>query len=61
MREAGVSLSVIGFTNSAALSTMIGRFGRSLRGNGRHAVWRQRALGTFFIGLGLRLALQQRG
>lgn len=56
----GALLSVIGFTNSAVLSTMIGRFGRRLRGNGRFALWRQRALGTFFIGLGLRLALQQR-
>lgn len=57
----GALLSVIGFSNSAVLSTMIGRFGRRLRGNGRFALWRQRALGTFFIGLGLRLALQQRG
>ena len=57
----GALLSVIGFTNSAVLSTMIGRFGRSLRGDGAFARWRQRVLGTFFIGLGLRLALQQRG
>lgn len=56
----GALLSVIGFANSAVLSTMIGRFGRRLRGNGRFAHWRQRVLGTFFIGLGLRLALQQR-
>jgi threonine/homoserine/homoserine lactone efflux protein len=57
----GVLLSVIGFSNSAVLSTMIGRFGHRLRGNSRFAQWRQRLLGTFFIGLGLRLALQQRG
>jgi threonine/homoserine/homoserine lactone efflux protein len=57
----GALLSIIGFTNSAVLSTMIGRFGRSLRGNGAFGRWRQRVLGTFFIGLGLRLALQQRG
>ncbi|MFC5569660.1 LysE family translocator [Lysobacter yangpyeongensis] len=57
----GALLSVIGFSNSAFLSVMIGRFGRRLRGGGRFALWRQRALGTFFIGLGLRLALQQRG
>jgi threonine/homoserine/homoserine lactone efflux protein len=57
----GVLLSLIGFSNSAALSLMIGRFGRRLRGSGRFALWRQRLLGTFFIGLGLRLALQQRG
>jgi len=57
----GVLLSIIGFSNSAVLSTMIGRFGRRLRGNSRFDQWRQRLLGTFFIGLGLRLALQQRG
>ena len=56
----GALLSVIGFTNSAMLSIMIGRFGRRLRGNSRFSLWRQRLLGTFFIGLGLRLALQQR-
>ena len=56
----GALLSVIGFTNSAMLSIMIGRFGRRLRGNGRFSLWRQRLLGTFFIGLGLCLALQQR-
>jgi threonine/homoserine/homoserine lactone efflux protein len=57
----GALLSMIGFCNSAMLSTMIGRFGRHLRGTGRFARWRQRLLGTFFIGLGLRLAIQQRG
>jgi threonine/homoserine/homoserine lactone efflux protein len=56
----GALLSLIGFSHSAFLSTMIGRFGRKLRGSGRFAHWRQRALGAFFIGLGLRLALQQR-
>lgn len=56
----GVLLSAIGFCNSAALSVMVGRFGRRLRGAGRFALWRQRALGVFFVGLGLRLALQQR-
>jgi threonine/homoserine/homoserine lactone efflux protein len=57
----GVLLSIIGFSNSAVLSTMIGRLGHRLRGNNRFSQWRQRLLGTFFIGLGLRLALQQRG
>jgi threonine/homoserine/homoserine lactone efflux protein len=58
----GALLSMIGFSNSAVLSVMIGRFGRKLRaGSTRVAQWRQRALGAFFIGLGLRLALQQRG
>lgn len=57
----GALLSVIGFSHSAFLSLMIGRFGKKLRGGGRFAQWRQRALGAFFIGLGLRLAFQQRG
>ncbi len=57
----GLLLSMIGFSHSAFLSLMIGRFGRRLRGHPRLARWRQRALGTFFIGLGFRLALQQRG
>ena len=57
----GVLLSIIGFSNSTLLSVMIGRFGRTLRGGGRFAQWRQRAMGSFFIALGLRLALQQRG
>lgn len=57
----GVLLSLIGFSNSAFLSLAIGRYGRRLRGSERFARWRQRALGTFFIGLGLRLAFQQRG
>jgi threonine/homoserine/homoserine lactone efflux protein len=56
----GVLLSFIGFSNSAVLSIAIGRFGRRFKGNGRFARWRQRALGGFFVGLGLRLALQQR-
>lgn len=56
----GALLSMIGFCHSTALSLAIGRFGRRLRGDGRFAHWRQRALGAFFIGLGLRLALQQR-
>lgn len=56
----GVLLSLIGFCNSTVLSIAIGRFGRRLKANDRFAHWRQRALGAFFIGLGLRLALQQR-
>lgn len=54
----GVLLSMIGMTNSLVLSFAIGRFGRRLKqGAGR---WKQRLMGTVFIGLGLRLALQQR-
>ncbi|HJW46224.1 MAG TPA: LysE family translocator [Lysobacter sp.] len=56
----GVMLSLIGFCNSTVLSIAIGHFGRRLKANGRFARWRQRALGAFFVGLGLRLALQQR-
>jgi threonine/homoserine/homoserine lactone efflux protein len=42
----GALLSMIGFTNSAVLSTMVGHFGRRLRGTGGSARWRQRALGA---------------
>jgi threonine/homoserine/homoserine lactone efflux protein len=56
----GVLLSVIGFSNSCMLALAVGRFGRSLSGNARLARWRQRLIGTVFVGLGLKLALQQR-
>lgn len=56
----GVLLSLIGFTHSAALSILIGRFGRSLSTSERVARWRQKLIGGVFVGLGLRLALQQR-
>jgi threonine/homoserine/homoserine lactone efflux protein len=56
----GVLLSMIGFTHSAALSLLIGRFGRSLSASERVARWRQKLVGGLFVGLGLRLALQQR-
>jgi len=56
----GALLSAIGFANSATLAFLIGRFGRRLSGNPRLARWRQRAIGTIFLGIGLRLALQQR-
>ena len=56
----GVLLSLIGFSNSLVLSIAIGRFGKRLSHNERFARWRQRAIGTLFIGLGLRLAVQQR-
>lgn len=57
----GVLLSLIGFSNSLVLSLAVGRFGRRLAGDGRLARWRDRLTGALFIGLGLRLALQQRG
>jgi threonine/homoserine/homoserine lactone efflux protein len=56
----GALLSTIGFANSATLAFVIGRFGRGLSGNPRLARWRQRAIGTVFIGIGMRLALQPR-
>lgn len=56
----GVLLSIIGMSHSAVLSVAIGRLGRRLRANPRMARLRQRVLGTFFIALGLRLAVQQR-
>jgi len=57
----GVLLSMIGFTHSCVLAFAVGRFGRGLSGSPRVARWRQRLIGTVFVGLGLRLALQQRG
>ena len=56
----GVLLSMIGFTHSAVLSFLIGRFGRSLSASERVARWRQKLVGGLFVGLGVRLALQQR-
>ena len=56
----GALLSMIGFSNSLVLSVAIGRFGKRLSHNERFARWRQRAIGALFIGLGLRLAVQQR-
>ena len=56
----GTLLSIIGMSHSTLLSVAIGRFGRALRTSPRMARWRQRTLGAFFVGLGLRLAVQQR-
>lgn len=55
----GVLLSVIGFSHSSALAFAIGRFGRRLSTSARLARWRQRLIGTVFVGLGVRLAVQQ--
>jgi threonine/homoserine/homoserine lactone efflux protein len=57
----GALLSTIGFANSATLAFVIGRFGRRLSASPRLARWRQRAIGTIFLGIGVRLALQPRG
>jgi len=56
----GILLSMIGFTHSSLLAFAIGRFGRRLSASPRVARWRQRLIGGVFVGLGLRLALQQR-
>src|SRR5688500_14805177 len=56
----GVLLSLIGFTHSAMLALLIGRFGRSLSTNEHAARLRQRLVGGVFVGLGLKLALQQK-
>ncbi len=56
----GVLLSMIGMCHSLVLAFAIGRFGKRLSGGQRFGRWRQRAVGTLFVGLGLRLALQQR-
>lgn len=55
----GALLSVVGFANSCALALASGRIGGIAR-SPRAALWRQRAVGTLFVGLGLRLALQSR-
>ncbi|HJR74225.1 MAG TPA: LysE family translocator [Luteimonas sp.] len=56
----GILLSMIGFAHSSLLAFAIGRFGRRLNASPRVARWRQRLIGGVFVGLGLRLALQQR-
>lgn len=54
----GLLLSMVGFSHSLMLSFAAGRLGHRFRsGTGR---WKQRLMGAVFIGLGLRLAVQQR-
>lgn len=55
----GLLLSMIGFAHSALLSVAVGRLGRRVRLSASR--WKERVLGAFFLGLGVRLALQQRG
>lgn len=55
----GVLLSIIGFSHSSVLAFAIGRFGRKFSASARMARWRQRLIGTVFVGLGVRLAAQQ--
>lgn len=56
----GALLSVVGLLHSCALAFAAGRIGLRLANRSRAALWRQRALGTLFVGLGVRLALQPR-
>lgn len=54
----GALLSLVGFCNNLLLSYAVGRLGRRVRtGTGR---WNQRVTGAVLIGLGLRLAVEQR-
>ncbi len=57
----GAILSVIGFSHSLLLAFAVGRLGRRLGTNPQMARFRQRAIGTLFVTVGLRLAFQQRG
>lgn len=54
----GALLALVGLCNDVFLSVAVGRLGRRVAGRGGR--WMQRATGTLFIGLGLRLAVQQR-
>lgn len=56
----GALLATVGACNDLALSFAVGRFRRRFSGLGGSR-WMQRATGSLFIGLGLRLAAQARG
>ena len=56
----GALLSVLGLCNSMFLAFFTDRIGRSIGAHPRFAHWRQRAIGTLFVGLGVKLALQSR-
>lgn len=56
----GGILSLIGISNSLTLSYLIGHMGRRFSASQQLNHWRERATGTVFIALGLRLAAQQR-
>lgn len=56
----GALLSAIGMAHSVVLALAAGHLGARAARDPRRARWRQRAMGTLFIGLGLRLALQSR-
>ncbi|HZX76795.1 LysE family translocator [Lysobacter sp.] len=54
----GALLALVGLCNDLLLSFTAGRFGRRVAAHGSR--WTQRVTGTLFIGLGVRLALEQR-
>lgn len=56
----GAMLAAIGLTHSLTLSLLIGRFGRRAPASPRFDRWKRWATGSIFVGLGLRLAMQQR-
>ncbi|MEZ0470601.1 LysE family translocator [Luteimonas salinilitoris] len=55
----GLLLSSVGLLYGLSLALLAGRIGRSAAGSG-FSRWRARALGSVFVALGIRLALQQR-
>jgi len=57
----GAILAAIGFTGSVLVSWGVARMGRRLSASPRWERWQRRLTGTLFVGLGMRLALQQRG
>lgn len=56
----GTILALIGFTHSCAIALAVGQLGKRLTASGRVARIRQRLIGSLFVALGLRLALQER-
>jgi threonine/homoserine/homoserine lactone efflux protein len=57
----GALVIAVGLVVEAAIVLIAARFTEALRRNPRIGLWLDRALGTVLIGLGVRLALQQRG
>jgi threonine/homoserine/homoserine lactone efflux protein len=57
----GALVIAVGVLVEAVIVLVAARFTEALRRNPRIGLWLDRALGTVLIGLGVRLALQQRG
>jgi threonine/homoserine/homoserine lactone efflux protein len=57
----GALVIAVGLAVEAVIVLIAARFTEALRRNPRIGLWLDRALGTVLIGLGVRLALQQRG